>query len=89
MSTKKLYLYSNINTCPPCRMLVSELDKNLPGWKNQIEYRDVNRIDQSWLQHLSDLNVMKLPSFTDDEKIIFTGFSPDKVKTIVDLCTSE
>ena len=89
MSTnnKKYYLYSNIQTCPPCRTLKNNLDLMFPEWKDHIEYRDINSLDQESLQHISKINVRSLPSFTDEDNIIFVGYSPEKLKQIIELCT--
>ena len=88
MSTK-YYLYSNVQTCAPCRSLVKALDLMLPNWKEYIEYRDINNLSPESLAHIVKVNVRSLPSFTDEDNIISVGYSPQKLKQIIELCTQE
>lgn len=87
--SSKYYLYSNTQTCPPCRMLKQSLDTKFPEWMNHIKYVDINRMGQEDIDHLTKLGVRSLPSFTSETEIISVGFSQDKLNKIIELCTEE
>lgn len=89
MSHKKYYLYSNTQTCPPCRVLKQNLELTFPEWKDHINYIDINNMSNTEMLHIIKVNVRALPSFTDEDQIISTGYSPEKLKQIIELCTQE
>lgn len=80
-------LFSATKRCMPCRALVNKLNVEFPEWKQYIEYIDVDgdmTKEQTTLAH--KLGVMGLPSFTDEDKILYRGFKPSMIKEIKQLC---
>lgn len=85
----KYYLYSNTQTCPPCRELKRQLDKNFPDWKKYINYVDINNMTIENIGHIVNISISSLPSFTSETEIISVGYSPQILTKIIELCTSE
>ncbi len=85
----KYNLFSNTQTCAPCRILQAQLDEKFPEWRNYIHYVDINNMTGDDINLIVKLNVRSLPSFTSREEIISVGFSPDKLNKIIELCTLE
>lgn len=83
---EKYYLFSAVKRCPPCRMLVQQLDKEIPNWKDLIVYIDADEMTTEQMELAVKLGVRSLPTFSDNDKILFTGFSIKIVKTIIELC---
>lgn len=89
MLYKKYLLFSNPQTCPPCRQLKSDLDTIFPTWEDHISYIDINSMTPTDFDIVEKLNVRRLPSFTNQDEIIHKGYSLDILKNIVELCIQE
>lgn len=90
MSSKKFNLFSAVSRCQPCRMLVKDLDIQFPDWKQYINYVDVDKIDdQEIFDKIKKIGVVGLPSFANDEKILFVGYGPKLVLKIKELCLTK
>lgn len=83
-------LFSAVGRCAPCRKLAQDLDKQFPEWKEYIEYIDVDiSMSKEQLELASKIGVRGLPSFTNDKKILYSGFTPNTVKKIKELCLTK
>ena len=85
----KYYIYSNTQTCPPCRELKRQLDEKFPEWVNYINYVDIYNMTSKDIFHITKINVRGLPSFTSESDVISVGYSPAILNKIIELCTSE
>ena len=83
------YLFSAIHRCQPCRVLVQMLDKEIPNWKDKIEYIDVDHSTDEQRALAIKLGIMSLPTFGDKDGIILKGYSINNFNKIKELCTSE
>ncbi len=81
------YLFSATHRCQPCRMLVDDLNKNFPDWKNYIEYVDVDKATKEQNELAVKLGIMSIPAFTNKDSILKKGYGRASVKEIEDLCT--
>jgi thiol-disulfide isomerase/thioredoxin len=79
-------LFSATHRCPPCKALVASLDKNFPEWKNHIEYINADDMTDEQLEVAQKLRVVSLPSFANDDIILYRGFSPNMIEEIKELC---
>lgn len=82
-------LYSAVDRCMPCKMLVRDLDKNFPDWKSYIRYIDADTMDSQDAKLLIDLKVFSVPTVTDDSKVLFKGYNPNMVQKIKELCLTQ
>jgi len=86
---KKYFLYSAVGRCAPCRLMVFELDTQFPEWKDYIEYIDADTMSDIHREMAVKLMVMHLPSFCDEDKVIFRGFDRLMIGKIKELCLTK
>lgn len=73
----KLYLFSSVTTCPPCRFLKQALDGEFPGWLDKVEYIDpTDKVSKEIEGLLSKHKIYKIPTMFTEDKIIGSGFGP-------------
>lgn len=89
MLSKDYKLFSAVQRCVPCMRLVDSLNKEFPEWKNYINYIDADNMSEDEMELAQKLSVLSLPTFADDNKILFRGFRPDLATTIKDLCITK
>lgn len=86
---KKYYLFSALSRCAPCRQLKERLDNEFPEWETYIEYINADDLSKEQRELAMKLYVMHLPSFCDNEKVIFRGFEKTMVSKIKELCLTK
>jgi len=83
-------LFSAVHRCMPCQMLVLSLEREFPEWKQYVEYVEADSMSDEQRQLATELRVMRLPTFTDNVKIIELKGSPiQKAKQIKGLCLTK
>lgn len=83
---KKYKLFSAVKRCVPCKMLVTSLDQSFPKWQDHIEYIDADSMTIEQIKIAHTFGIMSLPAFTDEDTILFKGYRPEIVKSIIELC---
>lgn len=83
-------LFSATHRCMPCRILVHMLHQEFPDWEKYIEYIDADFMSKENRDLAVKLKVMRLPTLTDNEKIIKISSQPNfAVLQIKELCLTK
>lgn len=82
----KYYIFSNVQTCPPCRFMVDHLNAECPGWKEKVEYVDLTKgITTEQEALLTKHSVRSIPAIVNNEEHLGVGFSKI-VGLVMELC---
>ena len=80
------YLFSTVNRCKPCRLLVDLLDEKIPNWKKYIKYVDVDNCSKEDEQLSRKLGVLRIPAFGTDTTLLKASSYLDIFKEIKSIC---